>query len=147
MSEISGGRKAAYYLGGMLMVIGILMFLSTFVLFMANFGNFGNFAGMAKQTFFLAIGGMSLMAIGGIVRGVGACGVAGSGLKLDPDQAREDLKPYSHMAGRMIGDALGEIAKDTGDSGRAVVVKVKCAKCKALNEEKAKFCSQCGAAT
>ena len=80
------------------------------------------------------------------MRGVGARGVAGSGLTLDPERAREDLKPYSHLAGGMISDALGEIRKSGVDSPRAVVVKVKCARCRALNDENAKFCSQCGAA-
>ena len=49
--------------------------------------------------------GMGLFVAGAVLRSVGARGIAGSGLKLDPKEAREDLKPWSRMAGGMLEDA------------------------------------------
>ena len=37
--EISSGRKGAYYLGAGLLVLGFLLFASTFVTFAMNFGD------------------------------------------------------------------------------------------------------------
>ena len=51
---------------------------------------------------FRAIAGMGLLIVGGIVRGIGARGLAGSGVVLDPDKAHEELEPYSRMAGGMV---------------------------------------------
>jgi rRNA maturation endonuclease Nob1 len=74
---------------------------------------------------------------------------------LDPQRSRKDLEPWSRAAGGMTDDALDEIelAKKLGkklDEPTAAaaepVVKVRCRGCSALNDEKAKFCSQCGAA-
>ena len=69
---------------------------------------------------------------------------------LDPERAREDLEPWSHMGGGMVQDALSEVnvvkkLEDRLDGG-APQVKVRCRACQALNDEAAKFCNQCGAA-
>jgi len=146
MSKISDERKAAYYLGGVVMAVGGLMFASVFVIFLANFGNFSHFDDIAKLCGGLGFGGMALLVVGSVVRGVGARGVAGSGLKLDPEQAREDLEPYAKMTGGLINDALSEIKPGQAGAEKPVVVKIKCTKCTALNDENAKFCSQCGSA-
>ena len=105
---ISGGRKGLYYLGTGLMVLGFISFASTFVTFALNFGDFSNFDAHAKSDMLRAFGGMFLIVVGGIVRGAGARGLAGSGVILDPEQAREDLEPYTRMAGGMVKDALEE---------------------------------------
>ena len=52
------------------------------------------------------IGGMLLMLDGTGLRSLGARGVAGSGLILEPDRARDYLWPFSRMAGGMAKDAL-----------------------------------------
>ena len=54
-----------------------------------------------------AIAGFILVMIGGAMMNVGAAGLRGSGMILDPHGAREDLKPYSQASGGMLDDALG----------------------------------------
>jgi len=106
--QVSPGRKQLYYVGMGLSVVGVLMFLSTFVTFLMHFGDFSNFHSNARSDGFRAFGGMFLMMIGGALMTVGRAGAAGSGLKLDPEQARRDVEPWSRMSGGMLGDALDE---------------------------------------
>lgn len=77
---------------------------------------------------------------------IGAKGAAGSGLVLDPDKAREDLKPYNEAKGGMINDVISNI--DVVDKiithEEKEVIKIKCRECGGLNEEDAKFCKSCG---
>lgn len=149
MRQISDERKTAYYIGSGLMGIGLILFLSTFVTFISHFGDFSNFVGDAKSDFGRAFFGMILMMLGGAIRGIGAQGLAGSGTVLDPQRAREDLEPFSRQAGGMLGDALDEagidLSKKRDEPQIVQVVKLKCQGCAALNDEHAKFCSQCGA--
>ena len=149
--EISPGRKATYYVGVIIMIIGALMFFSTFVTFAIHFGDFDNFEDNAKSSMFRAFGGIGLLILGGIIMGVGRAGLAGSGAVLDPKQAREDLEPYSRMAGGMIKDALDESGISLGSAGRPgpekiieKVIMLKCPACATLNEEDSKFCQECG---
>lgn len=46
--------------------------------------------------------------------GIGRRGLAGSGLKLDPEEARRDLEPWSRMAGGVVQDALDETGLKLG---------------------------------
>ncbi len=94
---------------------------------------------------FRAIGGFVLIGVGQFIRSIGACGLAGSGVILDPKQARDDLKPYSKMAGGMLGDALeaSDLSEHLG-KGPERVVMIKCSDCGKLNEEDSKFCQECG---
>ena len=82
-----------------------------------------------------------------MIRHVGARGLAGSGVVLNPGQARKDLEPYSRMAGGMVKDALDEADVNLG-SGRSSkpeqVIMIKCRDCGKLNEEDSKFCQECG---
>lgn len=149
--RISQGRKATYYVGGVIMIIGGLMFFSTFVTFAMHFGDFHNFEDNARSDIFRAFGGMGLLILGGIIMGVGRRGLAGSGAVLDPKQAREDLEPYSRMAGGMFKDALDESGISLGSASRPGpqkvverVVMIKCPACAKLNEEDSKFCQECG---
>ncbi|WP_309396499.1 zinc ribbon domain-containing protein [Cerasicoccus maritimus] len=155
--HISNERKGAYYIGMGLMILGGLLFASNF-LFVASsmssgpsfggpgFGGGGSsiVGGMVAR----ALGGMALIVIGGIIRGIGARGLAGSGVVLNPQQARRDLEPYSRMAGGMIKDAVDESGIDLGGSSRRSepekVVMIKCRECGKLNEEDSKFCQECG---
>lgn len=63
---------------------------------------------------------------------------------LDPEQARQDLEPFSRQAGGMLKDALDEAAVNLGGKPERVVM-LKCAACGKLNEEDSKFCRECGA--
>lgn len=51
---------------------------------------------------------MFLFIAGGILVGIGRRGLAGSGIVLDPKQARKDLKPWAKMGGGILKDALEE---------------------------------------
>ena len=91
--KISEERQVAYYLGMVLIVVGFLLFASTFVTFLSNFGSFSNFESNAKSCGFRAFGGMGLIFLGGIIRTIGARGVAGSGVVLDPKKPGMNLNP------------------------------------------------------
>lgn len=148
--NISGGRKIMYYLGMVLIAIGIIMFLSTFLSSAANFGDFHNFEQRAQQEFSRAVTGMILMVVGSVLMGIGRMGVAGSGLVLDPKKAREDVKPWTKMAGGMLKDAIEEVDVAKGITNKKSqnivkeVIKIKCPSCGILNDEDAKFCKDCG---
>ncbi len=141
--QISNGRKTAYYVGIGLMILGGLLFASTFITFILNFGSFDNFEARAISGMLRAFGGMVLLVIGGILRGIGALGVAGSGVKLDPQQAKEELEPYARMAGGIIKDALDESEIKLGGTSEKIIM-IKCTACGQLNEEDSKFCQECG---
>ena len=96
-----------------------------------------------RSMMFRAFGGMALIFIGGIVSNIGARGVAGSGVVLDPGKAREELEPYTRMAGGMVKDALDEADVHLGGKLERVVM-IKCSACGKLNEEDSKFCQECG---
>ena len=103
-----------------------------------------------------AFAGLALVVVGGVMMSLGRAGLRGSGVILDPEGARQDLKPWSQAAGGMLDDALENSALARGVlAGGAVeraddqpreVVRVRCRQCRALNEEDAKFCDNCGAA-
>ncbi|MBX3462961.1 MAG: zinc ribbon domain-containing protein [Planctomycetes bacterium] len=145
MTQISEGRKFAYYAGMALIVVGFLLFVSVFVTGAMQFGDFTDFHGRAQSSMFRALGGMALMVGGSVLRTVGARGIAGSGVVLDPKRARRDLEPWSRMGGGMVKDALEEADVKLG-GGQERVVMVKCRACGKLNEEDSKFCQECGQA-
>ncbi|MCX6344271.1 MAG: SHOCT domain-containing protein [Armatimonadetes bacterium] len=122
--QISEERKAVYYLGMVLMVIGFLTFISVFFSFFSTiFGgiNSGSIVmeshglgdlGPIGSIFLRAPIGMVMMIIGGVLMGVGSKGLAGSGVILDPEKAREDFEPWTRMAGGMVKDAVDEAGID-----------------------------------
>src|SRR5262245_50375153 len=134
------------------MVVGLLLFLSNFIIMPMSIGNgFPENPGGLMTGFALrGVGGMVLLIVGGIMRGIGARGWAGSGMVLDPQRARRDLEPYARMGGGLVGDAMGEIpaVQRLGQPRPPAmpVVKVRCRHCQALNDESDKFCGQCGKA-
>jgi len=145
-TKIPPERRALYYGGMAVGAVGLVLFASTFVFFLANFGNFDNFAGRARLGGFLAFGGIFLVIVGGALMSVGARGLAGSGVLLDPTKARRDLEPWARMGGGMLGDALEESGLPKKPGAPEVKVKVRCSGCRGLNPEAARFCNQCGAA-
>ena len=112
--EISEGRKTAYYIGSGMALIGLLTFLSVFVTTALNFGDFTNFDSDMRSTSLRAVIGMGLLISGAAVRSVGARGLAGSGVVLDPERARREVEPWARMGGGMLGDALDEADIDLG---------------------------------
>jgi len=110
-NQISGERQTIYYLGLGLMVIGFLVFVSTFISVAASMsGPMMGFGGGPNPGSLLAraLVGMGLIVAGGVLRSVGARGAAGAGVVLAPQQARRDLEPWSRMAGGMLKDAVDE---------------------------------------
>lgn len=148
--QIPPERKALYYGGLLVVCAGFLLFISTFITGLTNFGDFNDFPGQVKSDGFRAFGGMLLIIVGSALSRIGARGWAGAGIILDPEKARKDVEPWSRMAGGVVQDALSEteILKQDKDASNspAPPVKVRCRNCHALNDEDAKFCDQCGAA-
>lgn len=146
--QIDPSRQTMYYLGKGLMVVGFLSFMSCFlsgIMAMAHPPDFGHAGAYGASLGIRAFGGMFLMIVGGFVSQIGRAGLAGSGVVLDPEQAREDLEPFSRQAGGMVKDALDEADIHLGGQAVREVVKVRCRACSHLNNEDAKFCQECGA--
>jgi hypothetical protein len=141
--KISGERHAAFYVGTALAVIGVLLVFSVLLSGAQRFGDFSDFEVRARSESTRALVGMALIVVGCIVRGIGARGLAGSGLMLNPKRARRELEPFSRMAGGMLKDTLEEADVDLSGRGERVVM-IKCAQCAKLNEADAKFCQECG---
>ncbi|MCF7956807.1 MAG: zinc ribbon domain-containing protein [Phycisphaerae bacterium] len=138
--RISEERKAAYYIGGMISILGAILFLSLFVTVAMNIGNHSF---DPKSAFVRAFTGFFLIIVGRIISTIGARGLAGSGVVLDPEKARDELEPYSRMAGGMVKDALDEADINLGGKSEKVIM-VRCLACSKLNEEDSKFCQECG---
>jgi hypothetical protein len=146
MAKLKSSRKVTYYVGLGIMIVGIILFLSTFLYFPT--GLMGNFHMEERiPPFANSVIGIILIAVGGLVKEIGAKGTAGSGLLLNPDKAREDLKPFNEAKGGMINDVIRNIdlVDDIAKSNqKQEVIKIKCRSCGSLNDEDAKFCKSCG---
>lgn len=167
-SDVPTWRRVVYHLGQLLILAGILLFLSVFLNFFGGmaslFGQattpgpdvpdldpapmFGNiFGSFARAPF-----GLMLTWIGGALMALGRGGAAGSGLTLDPQGERRDEEPFNRARGGMIEDTLDASPTlkraITGQGARPApaepVVKVRCRNCGALNDETDRYCGQCG---
>ena len=146
--DVSPERKAGYSLGLFISIAGGILFGIGFLTMILNFGNFNNFESRAKGVGVCCFLGIVMLAAGGMIRNVSARGLAGSGMVLDPQKAREDLEPFSREIGGVVNDALSEVdlasKLGTGGSAPTQIIKIKCPQCAALNDEDAKFCKGCG---
>lgn len=145
MAKISKERKAAYYVGIGMVGLGFLLFISVFFS-AASFMN-DPFGGSGGPSFENSVIGMVLMIAGSVIMNIGAKGKAGSGLILDPEKAREDLKPFNEAKGGMINDVISNIDvidQITDSDEIREVIKIKCRSCGSLNDEDARFCKSCG---
>jgi hypothetical protein len=144
-TRVGGGRKAAFYVGGLMMVAGFLLAFASFLPAFSLFGAAGDFAGGALgaagrgrppepaavtgfmgqvqsrvyTTLLMAAGGAALIVAGAFVRRAGSHGLAGSGLVLDPQRARDEVKPWSEMHGGVLRDTLDAADVDLGRRGAA----------------------------
>ena len=156
-NKISPERQTTYYLGMGLCIVGGLLFALPFLtmpfMMAGHSPNPGSVMGPIMGAAFI---GFFLLGIGSFVMNLGRSGLAGSGLKLDPEQMRDDLKPWNQARGGMVQDTISEIPavakleEKLDHLGRPTqpqtVVKIRCRACEALNDENAKFCNQCGQA-
>lgn len=151
--ELSSDRKALYYLGGGLMALGFLLFLTPFFSIGCASSNGFESSTSLGHTYASSrsdpgmvpsIIGFVMIAVGQLLRSIGARGMRGSGVILDPDGARDDLAPYSRMAGGMLSDAVEASGLDLGRRDDEPEVMVRCLACDELNEEDSKFCQECG---
>jgi len=144
-NEISDGRKGIYNLGLGFIVVGFILFMSSFLMVGEPSFSFG-----PPPFFKRAVIGMICIIVGSLLRIVSAKGAAGSGLILDPEKSREDLKPFSSAKGKIINDVIEniDIVKNMGDkqNGNEVkeIIKVRCRNCEQLNDEDSRFCKSCG---
>lgn len=144
-NKISKERKTIYYIGLVLTVIGVILFMSAFFIDMEP-----DFFGGPSSFMIRPVIGMICITIGNVLMSIGSKGAAGSGLILNPEKAREDLKPYSSAKGGMINDTLENIdmVKDIANKKEInptkEVIKIRCKECGTLNDEDAKFCKSCG---
>jgi ribosomal protein L40E len=138
-NQISSGRKTLFYAGRIMMGIGLVLFLSVFV----NVAFSDPWQLVDSNPMGPGIIGFIMIFVGTLISSVGAAGKAGSGMILDPEQAREDLKPFSRQAGGMLNDAL-QAADLKEHLSAKEIVKVRCRSCGELNDEDATFCKKCG---
>ena len=132
--QIPDSRRVLYYVGIALIGIGIVVFIkfgffnlisSAPTVETPSFSSFGPPSLSPVEKPFMeraqeaagnsmkgAIAGIALVLIGAVLTNIGRQGLAGSGVILDPRQAREDLEPWSRMHGGMVADALDEAKID-----------------------------------
>jgi len=144
MREIPESRKTAYYIGMIIAILGGILFGSVFLSFALHFGEFDPGASFGKSIATRGFGGMLLIFIGVMIMNIAARGAAGSGLVLDPKKARDDLEPFTRMAGGMVKDALDEADINLGKGSTEKVIMIRCRNCQKLNEEDSKYCQECG---
>lgn len=146
-SKISSQRKIFYYIGMGFVGLGVILFMSSFFVEMDT-----GFSMETPSFFKRAVFGMICMVVGSVIAIIGRSGAAGSGLLLDPEKAREDLKPFNESAGKMINDVVENIDivkninQHSTEKETIEVIKIKCRDCEELNDENANFCKNCGKA-
>src|SRR4051812_21923469 len=93
--QIPPERKTIFYVGMVIGVIGFVCFISVFFSAALNFGDFTNFEARSRSRSMRAVIGMVMIIAGTVMTRVGRMGWAGSGAKLDPEEARWDVEPWS----------------------------------------------------
>lgn len=91
--------------------------------------------------------GVGLVFIGAILASIGRYGLSGSGIILSPEGERKDLEPWNRSKGRQLQDMLeetqlNEIIGEVEETKE--VIKIRCSRCEALNDEEDNFCGNCG---
>lgn len=123
--ELPPPWKVMKYAGGGIAVIGFLLFFSVFISGALNFGNFDDFEARTRSMSIRAVLGMFMIIGGGVLGGIAA---------------RQGRRPRDEA-----GPSNDGTWKFGPDEEAAGPVKIRCQKCRALNDEAAKFCDQCGA--
>lgn len=148
-------RKVIYIIGNILLVIGVILFMSSFF---TSFGmspgrfKFINNLGFVGAFMFQPVLGFALIFLGSLLKALGRGGLAGAGLILDPEKERRDAEPFSRSMGGRYADTYDEFRNESKFHEDLEGVKVsqkekimvRCPKCKTLNDEDASFCKSCG---
>ena len=113
--QIPPERKTIFYIGMAIGVIGFISFISTFFSAASSFGDFTNFEQRGRSMSTRAVIGMVMMIAGGIMVNIGRMGLAGSGIKLDPEETRRDIEPWARMTGGVVKDAMDEAGIKAGN--------------------------------
>lgn len=160
MAQISSRRKLVFYAGRLITLVGLVFLLSIFFVgpFLLRTPSATELGGnglteVGRKTVDVILRGLIgffLIPIGIAIASFAKAGIAGSGMVLDPDQAREDVRPWSEMEGKILDDKLSQVgivkamekSLNAGQGAKEVVM-VRCRACQALNDESAKFCDQC----
>lgn len=130
--EIPFWRKFMFYGGKIVSTFGMILFFSSFFLHSGNLNPLRPIAAIC------------MIFSGNVSSNVGKKGLAGSGILLNPKKEREDLKPFSKAGGEILKDVMDEYKKEDRSESENVTIKIKCQNCGALNDEDARFCSNCG---
>ncbi|HXF59054.1 MAG TPA: lipase maturation factor family protein, partial [Candidatus Saccharimonadales bacterium] len=93
--EISGQRKTAYYFGLVLMIVGGLLFASTIVTFIVDFGDFRDFAADTKSGMLRAV----VFAVAFLSLGAQLPGLVGSGGILPASETLRSVASDPGLAG------------------------------------------------
>jgi hypothetical protein len=117
--QVPPERKKIYYIGMAVGVIGFLCFISVFISGALHFGDFSNFEQRGRSEATRGVLGMVMMIAGGYLTRIGRMGMAGSGIKLDPEEARRDVEPWSRMTGGVVKDVMDEAGIKLGGSSSA----------------------------
>ena len=117
--QVPPERKTIYYVGMMVGVIGFVCFISVFISGTLHFGDFDNFGQRGRSEGIRGVLGMLMMIVGGVLTGIGRMGMAGSGIKLDPEEARRDVEPWARMTGGVVKDAMDEAGIKLGGQSSA----------------------------
>lgn len=145
--QLSGTRRRVHNAMSIVMALCGLGIASGFILFALGVGeDHRSVPNSHAPPFGWLVGAVSMMVlvVAAVVRGIATYGLAGSGVVLDPKQARKDLEPFSRQAGGMLRDALDEGGVNLGQAEAKDVVMIRCRECARLNEEDSKFCQECG---
>jgi hypothetical protein len=113
--QVPPERRTLYYVGMAVAAIGFLTFLSVFVSGALHFGDFGNFEARSRSMAIRALSGVVMVMGGLFLMTVGRMGVAGSGIKLNPEEARRDVGPWARMTGGIVKDAIDETGIKLGE--------------------------------
>ena len=112
--DVQPWRKVVYYLGGAMVILGVVLFASVFSLSAQSFS--GAHLGAANDllggigfgSFPLSFAGIFLVGLGRILQSVGRQGLAGSGIILSPQQEVDDAEPWNRAEGAQKQDRLEE---------------------------------------
>ena len=137
--QLSGTRRGVHNAMSIVMALCGLGIASGFIISVLAVNMDGRSSG-----FSLFMVSLVVLMVASVVKGTAAKGLAGSGVVLDPKQARKDLEPFSRQAGGMLRDALDEVGVNLGQAEAKDVVMIRCRECARLNEEDSKFCQECG---